>query len=202
MSKQAVTLIFDIGKTTKKVLVFDQDFHAIEEHTDTFAEINDEDGFPSENLHALTEWVNAKLDHFLNHREFSVTHINFSAYGASMVHLGDDGSPLAFYNYLKPLPENCKNEFFSNYNSKGDLLTRTASPYLGLLNSGLQLYWLKHLRPELFSRIVTSLHFPQYFTYLLTKKKFSDITSIGCHTMLWDFEKNDYHEWVYKEQVS
>src|SRR5688572_22131921 len=97
LSKQDVTLIFDIGKTTKKVLIFDQDFHAIEEHTDTIAEINDEDGFPSENLPALTEWVNAKLAHFLNQREFSVTHINFSAYGASMVQLGDDGSPLAFY---------------------------------------------------------------------------------------------------------
>ena len=103
MSQQAVTLIFDIGKTTKKVLVFDQDFHAIEEQTETFPEINDEDGFPSENLAALTQWVNAKLDHFLNHREFFVTHINFSTYGASIVHLGEDGNALAFYNYLKPL---------------------------------------------------------------------------------------------------
>src|SRR5688572_8049714 len=201
--RQAVTLIFDIGKTTKKVLIFDRDFHDIEEQTETFAEINDNDGFPSENLDALTQWVNAKLNYFLNHREFVVTHINFSAYGASMVHLTIDGNPLLpFYNYLKPLPENCKNEFLSNYNSKNDLLTKTASPYLGLLNSGLQLYWLKHVRPTQFSSIVTSLHFPQYFTYLLTKKKFSDITSIGCHTMLWDFEKQDYHEWVYKEQVN
>ena len=201
MSKQAVTLIFDIGKTTKKVLVFDQNFHAIEEQTDTFAEVNDEDGFPSENLTLLTDWVNAKLEHYLNHNEFAVTHINFSTYGASMVHVGDDGRPLAFYNYLKPLPENCKNEFFSTYNDKSDLLTRTASPFLGLLNSGLQLYWLKHVKHDLFSRIATSLHFSQYFTYLLTKKKFSDLTSIGCHTMLWDFGKNDYHEWVYREQV-
>jgi len=201
LSQQAVTLVFDIGKTTKKVLVFDQDFHVVEEQTETFSEKSDEDGFPSENLDALTQWVNAKLDNFLNHREFFVTHINFSTYGASLVHLGGEGNPLAFYNYLKPLPENCRNEFLSNYNSKNDLLTRTASPYLGLLNSGLQLYWLKHVRPKQFSSIVTSLHFPQYFPFLLTKKKFSDITSIGCHTMLWDFEKQDYHEWVYKEQV-
>lgn len=201
MSRQAVTLIFDIGKTTKKVLLFDQDFHVLEEQTDVLPEINDEDGFPSENLNALTQWVNAKLDHFLNHQEFVVTHINFSTYGASMVHVGADGKPLAFYNYLKPLPENCKDEFLSTYNADNDLLTKTASPYLGLLNSGLQLYWLKHLRPDVFSQIVSSLHFPQYFPYLLTGKKFSDITSIGCHTMLWDFEKSDYHYWVYQENV-
>lgn len=25
------------------------------------------------------------------------------------------------------------------------------------------------------------------------------MTSLGCHTMLWDFRKNDYHDWVKKE---
>ncbi|HEX6227717.1 MAG TPA: FGGY family carbohydrate kinase [Chryseolinea sp.] len=201
MNKQVVTLIFDIGKTTKKVLVFDQDFHVLEEQTDSFPEIADEDGFPSEDLSAVTEWVNAKVSHYLNHREFQVTRLNFSTYGASMVHVARDGSPVAFFNYLKPLPKGFKDDFFAAYNTKNDLLTSTASPYLGLLNSGLQFYWLKHLRPNLFSRIATSLHFPQYFPYVLTKNKFSDITSIGCHTMLWDFGKNEYHEWVYKEGV-
>ena len=201
MSRQAVTVIFDIGKTTKKVLVFDQDFHVIEEQTEIIPEVNDEDGFPSENLSALTKWVHAKLDHYLNHKEFTVTRINFSAYGASMAHLDRDGKVLGFYNYLKPLPEHCKREFLTLYNSDNDLLTKTASPFLGLLNSGLQLYWLRREKPNLFSSIATSLHFPQYFTYLLTKKKFSDITSIGCHTMLWDFEKKDYHHWVYNENA-
>lgn len=200
MTRQAVTLIFDIGKTTKKVLLFDQDFHTLEEQTQNFPEINDDDGFPSENLGVLSKWVNEILHHFLNHPEFLVTHINFSAYGASLVHISKDGNVIEpFYNYLKPLPEDCKNDFFKQYNRNDNLLTITASPFLGLLNSGLQLYWLKHKKPKHFSSIDTSLHFPQYFTYLLTKKKFSEVTSIGCHTMLWDFAKQDYHEWVDKE---
>ena len=29
----------------------------------------------------------------------------------------------------------------------------------------------------------------------------SDFTSIGCHTMLWDYAKNDYHRWVYEEGI-
>jgi sugar (pentulose or hexulose) kinase len=30
---------------------------------------------------------------------------------------------------------------------------------------------------------------------------FSDLTSIGCHTALWDFENNNYHNWVIKEGI-
>jgi len=29
----------------------------------------------------------------------------------------------------------------------------------------------------------------------------SEFTSIGCHTMLWDYAKNDYHRWVYEEGI-
>ncbi len=202
MNEQTVTLIFDIGKTTKKVLVFDKDFHVLEEQTESFAEVPDEEGFPGENFSVLTQWVKEMLRHYLHHPTFQVTHINFSAYGASLVHLTKDGDPIEpFYNYLKPLNEESKAEFLTRYNKKGDLLTLTASPFLGLLNSGLQLFWLKNKKTDVFERIQTSLHFPQYFTYLLTGKKLSDITSIGCHTMLWNFGKQDYHEWVDKEQI-
>ena len=197
MSRQTVTLIFDIGKTTKKVLAFDQDFHVVDEQTKSFEEIQDDDGFASENLQLVTEWVLEKFDHFINHPEFLVTGVNFSAYGASLVHLTKDGDLLKpFYNYLKPFPQDCKSEFLNKYDQQKDLLTTTASPFLGLLNSGLQLYWIKYKKPSRFSSIGTTLHFPQYFPYLFTRKKFAEITSIGCHTMLWNFAEQDYHEWV------
>ncbi len=38
--------------------------------------------------------------------------------------------------------------------------------------------------------------------WLLTGRRFTDITSIGCHTMLWDFAKNRYHDWVTKEALT
>ncbi|WP_315817816.1 FGGY-family carbohydrate kinase [Paraflavitalea speifideaquila] len=38
-------------------------------------------------------------------------------------------------------------------------------------------------------------------SYLLTGKTYSDITSIGCHTGLWNFSQNHYHEWLYREGV-
>jgi sugar (pentulose or hexulose) kinase len=30
---------------------------------------------------------------------------------------------------------------------------------------------------------------------------YSDITSIGCHTNLWNFNQMDYHQWVYAEGI-
>ena len=197
MNAQPVTLIFDIGKTTKKVLIFDTSFHPLEEQTETFKEISDEDGFPSDDLQRVSNWVKEIFHHYLNDKRYDVRQANVSAYGASLVHLDREGKIIEpFYNYLKPFPEECKQSFYSLYNQDRNFSAVTASPYLGLLNSGLQLFWLKKLRPEKFQRIHTSLHLPQYFTYLLTSKKFTDITSVGCHTMLWDFHKKDYHHWV------
>ena len=42
---------------------------------------------------------------------------------------------------------------------------------------------------------------PQYLSYVFTGIPVSEFTSIGCHTVLWDYEKKDYHKWVYKEGI-
>lgn len=70
-----------------------------------------------------------------------------------------------------------------------------------MLNSGLQLYWLKYAKPDIFNKIRWSLHLPQYLSFLFTGILVSDYTSIGCHTMLWNYNKNNYHDWVYAEEI-
>ena len=77
----------------------------------------------------------------------------------------------------------------------------TAAPNFGMLNSGFQLYWLKKTKPKIFKKIKYSLHFPQYISYLFTGIPLSEYTSLGCHTALWDLDKKDYHDWVYKENI-
>jgi L-fuculokinase len=202
LNREAATLIFDIGKTTKKVLVFDPQFHVVEEQTERLPERPDDDGFAGEDIQLLSKWVSDAIHHYTRHPKYLITHINFSAYGASLVHLDRNGEVIPpFYNYLKPFPADCEESFLKQYNQNSDISTVTASPFLGLLNSGLQLFWLKHKKQDAFERIQTSLHFPQYFSNLVTGKVFSDITSIGCHTMLWNFGKQDYHSWVDAEQL-
>ena len=63
---------------------------------------------------------------------------------------------------------------------------------LNFLNSGKQLYWLKYKRPEIFKKIKKTLHLPQYLSYVFTGEMYSEYTSIGCHTVLWDYQKKKF----------
>ena len=198
--------IFDIGKTNKKCFVFDEDYQIVFEKSEQLPETTDEDGDPCEDVNLLTQWVLEAWQEVLNDKRFDILAVNFTTYGASFVYVGDDGKTvLPLYNYLKPFPENLKKQFFEKYGGEEKMALETASPVLGSLNSGLQLYRLKHQKPADFQKIKYALHLPQYISSLIQSPRdytASDITSIGCHTMLWDFQKNDYHEWVRKEGIT
>ncbi len=197
-----VIIIFDVGKTNKKVLVFDEQYNLVFEEATQLEEIVDEDGLPCEDINALTNWVWQKFLEIFHQSAFTVKGVNFSAYGASFVHLNNYYKPfIPLYNYLKPYPEKLEKQFYDNYGGKSLVAKQTASPVLGSLNSGMQLYRLKYEKPDVYKQIKFSLHLPQYLSYIISKRAASDITSVGCHTMLWDFQKNKYHEWVYKEKM-
>jgi sugar (pentulose or hexulose) kinase len=61
---------------------------------------------------------------------------------------------------------------------------------------------LKYDRPEIFKHIAYAFHLPQYLSYVLSDYPASEVTSIGCHTNLWNFKKNKYHSWVVKEELN
>lgn len=192
--------IFDIGKTNKKLFVFDEQYNIVWERSCTCEQTVDEDGEPCEDLTRLNAFIDESLA--LIPGDLRVRAINFSAYGASFVYLGKNGKPVApLYNYLKPFPEELKTKFYAAYGGEVTFSMLTASPVLGSLNSGMQLYRIKEEQPKLFGKIQTALHLPQYLSFLLTGTPCSDITSIGCHTNLWNFSQQHYHEWVYREGI-
>ncbi len=199
---QPVIAIFDIGKTNKKFFLLSQQYEIITEHSEQLDETTDEDGFACDDLAALTAWVHTVLQKAMQRDDLQIEAVNVSAYGASFVHLDKTGKPVTpLYNYLKPFPENLHQQFYMQYGPEEEWSLVTASPILGNLNSGLQLYWLKYEQPQIFRKIAVSLHLPQYISYLISGKTVSEVTSIGCHTGLWDFEKKQYHEWVQKENI-
>ncbi|MEP7323547.1 MAG: FGGY family carbohydrate kinase [Saprospiraceae bacterium] len=194
--------ILDIGKTNKKILVFDQDYQVVYEQMDELNETIDEDGFPCEDLGLLISWIMDNVSAILKDPAYAIKAINFSAYGASFVFIDEAGQPIPpLYNYLKPLDQKIKDDFFNTYGGETNMALATSSPSLGLLNSGLQLFRLKYQLESKYNKINIALHLPQFCTYLLTHIPCSEITSIGCHTMLWDYSKMDYHNWVYREQI-
>ena len=197
-----VIAIFDIGKTNKKLFLIDENYAILWENTVHLLESTDEDGGACEDIEELTRWVKTSIHDIFELEDFKIRAINFSTYGASFVNLNKLGNIITpLYNYLKPYPEDLLKEFYDKYDTNGNFSVDTASPKLGNLNSGLQLYRLKQEQPNIFSQIHYSLHLPQYLSYLITKQVYADITSIGCHTALWNFTINEYHEWLQKENI-
>ncbi len=191
------TLIYDIGKTNKKVFVFDKNFEVVWHEQSIFEEIVDEDGFACDDIHAIVDWVKDSWDNINKNSDFDISKINVSTYGASFVHTDIYGNILTpIYNYLKPVDKGFFEELYNTYGGKESFARQTSSPTMNFLNSGLQLYWLKKTKQNIFSKIKYSFHFPNYIAYLFHNKPCSEYTSIGCHTALFDIDKNVYHDWV------
>jgi sugar (pentulose or hexulose) kinase len=198
-----VIAIFDIGKTNKKLFLFDKSYKIVYEQSAKFSEMKDEDGDPCEDLQRLRLFIFDSLREISKLKEFIIKAINFSAYGASFVYIDKNGESLTpLYNYLKPYPENLRKKFYDTYGGETKISMETCSPILGNLNSGMQLYRLKYEKGAVFKKIKYALHLPQYLSYTFTGIALSDMTSIGCHTNLWNFQKRDYDDWVYEEGIN
>jgi sugar (pentulose or hexulose) kinase len=197
-----VILIFDIGKTNKKVLLFDKNLQVVSEEEDKFEEITDDDGFPCDDIEKIENWVLKSTQKYLSDPAFDVRAINFTTYGATLMYLDRHGQRLTpVYNYLKPLPPEVARSLYQAHGGQDEFCRKTASPALGMLNSGLQARWLKIYKPGVFQKVEHILHFPQYLSYLLTGKIASEHTSIGCHTAMWDFDNMRYHDWLKTEGI-
>jgi sugar (pentulose or hexulose) kinase len=192
-----VVAVVDIGKTNKKILLFDEQYHVVFEETERMEETVDEDDFPCEDLHALQVSVLSMVQRVMRIPRFSVKAINFTTYGASFVYVDQTGKALTpLYNYLKPYPAELQKEIYETNGGLEVFVRETSSPSLGSLNSGLQVLRLAREQPATFAKVVYALHLPQYISSLFTGLYVTDITSIGCHTHLWDFTKSTYHRWI------
>jgi sugar (pentulose or hexulose) kinase len=198
--KEKVIAIFDVGKTNKKILLFDHDLNIISEVEERFPEITDDDGFACDDIEKIEKWISASVRNIVSTDRYELTAANFATYGATLAYLDEQGNRITpVYNYLKPIDERIPEKVYRRSGGQDEFCRRTASPALGMLNSGMQALWLKNAKPDVFKKVHTILHFPQYLSYLLTGKVYSEHTSIGCHTALWDFDNMTYHRWTEEE---
>ena len=200
--KKECCLVFDVGKTNQKYFVFDAENKILVREKVSLSKIEDEDGHSAENIYEIVSWMKESLETLLASDIFVIHKVNFSAFGATLIHLDEKGEVVApVYDYHKQVEANTFEPFYRDYGPESVFASHTGSKNLDLLNSGKQLYWLKYKRPAIFEKIRYSLHLPQYLSYVFTGKMYSEYTSIGCHTDLWDYEKKEYHNWVKAEGI-
>jgi sugar (pentulose or hexulose) kinase len=201
--RKEVIAVFDIGKTNKKFLLFDSSLNLVHQDEQKFPEITDEEGFVCDDMGKMEQWMKDTVVGVIRDDVYQIKALNFTTYGASLMYLDEAGKPLTpVYNYLKPMPEGVLDGFYESFGGVEEFSRQTASPALGMLNSGLQALWLKRKKPDVYARVRSILHFPQYLSYLFTGKEVSEYTSIGCHTAMWDFDNHVYHPWLQREGIS
>lgn len=197
-----VIAIIDIGKTNKKVLLFDESFQLVYENSTRFDEVLDEDGFPCDDIESIENWIQSEIKRIQKEGTYLIKAINFSTHGASIVFLGEDGKRLTpLYNYLKPLDVDLYSDLFDAYGGKDEFSRKTASPAYGMLNTGLQIIRVQQEKPEVWNKVAAVLHYPQYLSYLFTHQITADYTSIGAHTGTWDFDTMKYHDWLSDKNI-
>lgn len=77
-------------------------------------------------------------------------------------------------------------EVDADYEPRARDFARTLSPRLAAgLNLGRQLFWLERRFPRELARATHLLLWPQYFAWRLSGARVAEVTSLGCHTDLW-----------------
>lgn len=133
-----VTAILDIGKTNKKFFLFYENLNEVYQKYIQLPQIADDDGFECDDLEAIEKWMLATYKAISSNEKFEVQAINFSAYGATMVHLDESLKPVTpLYNYTKPYPPKILELFTKKHGELEAWSQHTASPALGMLNAGL-----------------------------------------------------------------
>ena len=182
--------VFDIGKTNKKLIIFNDDLEPILEDK---IQIGDElrNGILCERAEDIASWMKSSLKSMSS--KYPVKSICVSTHGAAIVYLEKGKLAMPAISYEHEIPPHIKKEFFEEFGSAWELYAVTGSPPLGQLqNVGIQVYWVSKQFPEIYSRVDEILFLPAYLTYELSGAHASEITSVGCHTYLWDLRNSKW----------
>ena len=183
--KHEAIAVLDVGKTNKKVLIYDKNFNVLEETVESFPEI-ETDGLQLEQPQAVFDWFCGILAGYSE--KFTIEAISVTTHGATVVCVDDQGSlttpPLSYTNTTE---EGFADEFFSKFGSRDQLQQETGTAEVGdLINAGKMVYYLKKNFPEEFEKTSWILSYPQYFGFKLTAQAGAEPTMLGCHSFLFD----------------
>jgi L-fuculokinase len=187
------TIVIDIGKTNAKLTLIDADGVTLREERCANTILTD-GPYPHHDTERLWAWMLATFRIFAGIARVGaivpVTH------GATAAVVDDDGLVLPILDYESKLPEQI-NEAYAKARPG---FSETCSPMLPAgLNLGRQLAWLASMYKTEFGRAAHILMYPQYWAWRLSGVAASEVTSLGCHTDLWNAKTQDYSSLVSKK---
>jgi len=184
--------VIDIGKTNAKVALVDLDrFEETAVHK-TANGVSNDGLYPHFDVERLWAFIVESLA-ALN-AETPIDAISVTTHGATAVLLdknGDLALPLLDYEFNGP------DTLAADYDRIRPLFSETGAARLpGGLNIGAQIYWQEQTFPDAFAKVATILTYAQYWSYRLTGILSTELTSLGCHTDLWNPYMADFSTMV------
>lgn len=174
------TIVLDVGKTLSKLSLWTADGVLLERRTRPNARI--EPGqLATLDAVGIESWIEATLPEFA--RRAHVGAIIPVSHGAAAAVIRDGRLVQAPLDYESPVPEAVRQE----YDQLRDAFASTGSPALPLgLNLGAQLFYQQSLNPHLLDSRSAWLPWAQYWSWLLCGVAAAEVTSLGCHSDLWN----------------
>ena len=177
--------VIDIGKTNAKLILIEDEGGAavwsVERPSPAIAVPGFGDLSRQLDVHGIEAWLIGQLAAAPDrHRIRAIVPV---AHGAAMVLVDAEGDTLLAPDY----EDICFDRLTAQYRRVRPPYKETLSPALPAgLNLGAQIFFVREALPEVFLRTRTILTYPQYWSWRLSGVAASEVTSLGCHSDLWN----------------
>lgn len=178
-------IVWDIGKTLAKLSLWDASGRLLMQRSRANLPI-EHAGLRVLDVDGIDRWAGEVL------REFAasgpVAALIPVGHGAAAALLRDDGLAHPVLDYEDTIPASLR----SDYDRRRDAFACSGSPALpDGLNLGAQLFRLQQMQPALFDDpSLQIVPWPQFWAWHLSGVAASEISSLGCHTDLWNPHEN------------
>jgi len=171
-------IVVDIGKTLSKVTLWSKDGQMLDRRVRPNGVVS-EGGVRRLDAAGIGQWLITAL---AAHRGEHIEAIIPVGHGAGIAALVNDALAFAPYDYEQAIPE----DILAAYLADRDDFSRTGSPALpDGLNIGSQLAFMD-VREAKTMASATLLPWAQYWAWFLSGRAASEVTSLGCHSDLWN----------------
>lgn len=189
--KDVFFAILDIGKTNKKVLIYNSSLEMVDQKSRRFDE-KVEGNLRLDDVEGVMEWFTETLHSFA--QQYPIEVISVTTHGATFVLCDEEGNiAVPEISYTTEPGEDFHQEFYEKFGSAIELQQKTFTPeFSALINTAKGIYFAQKNYPEKFKNAKYLLNFPQYFTYQLCRKACYEPTYVGNHSYLWDFDNNQW----------
>jgi sugar (pentulose or hexulose) kinase len=187
-----LTLVIDVGKSHARILMVDDAGMVVARYQRDNGSIASPLGYPALDVQGLESWMRdtVRTSGLASRcgRAIATTH------GAAFVALGHDGLAWLPLDYEFDGLQG-GTDFSSACARSGDTFASTLSPDLPAgLNAARQLFWLQDAHPDAWRRTTCLVPYAQYWTWLLSGIACTEVSSLGCHTHLWQPDRSNYSQ--------